>query len=195
MVLPNFIKMFFSIFGISFHNTYYIKKNLNEPITTINSLIPLDIKEANDEEISRLVAKCSPYRQKFVNSYIENNSTCLIAMNNGVIAGCIWFNDKPNDFLGLKFEKPIKGVANGYGGYVFREFRGKKVFEALIEAQYKIAKEQGFDYLANAADKKNIASVKARQKFNPVMTKYLMVVFPFKKYLIFNNPYKVKQDG
>lgn len=181
------IKSFLKIFGVAVHRSYFISFDLSDPIKTIEPPISLETRPASDEEIKRIIMLKDKIGNELYSGLNEhaakNRHTCIIALHDGKIAGYSWIIKDRIEFTKKKV-KALKGGAYSYNSFVFPEFRGKKVFQKLIERSYWALKDEGYDFCCNLVNVENIASVKAREKFGESISRVWIIENPVMRPLI-----------
>jgi len=155
-------------FGVQFFNLYYGEKNLPSDIEPVDSPIALQIRKASDEDLNAVIDRLGAKTRKNFEGAKAIGSTCYIAVNEGKIAGYTWVNREFIDLVGNIAAKLPKGGSYNYNSYVFPEYRGKRVFQSMIQLVYMTMKQEGCMFTANLVDKANAPSVAARKRFGVI---------------------------
>jgi hypothetical protein len=183
MNLPKAIKKIFHLCGCSYHSLYYFEKNLRlfNDQDSVKAEIDLLIREATIEDINNILKQVGESDSKMINNYLKNESTCFVALYENKIIGYSWISFKKVLFCGLPLRSLSKTGVFGFGGFVFPEYRNKKVFEALISYYCREMKRQGFIFVGNFVVRNNLPALKARQRFDSLKKKAVIIT-------IFNLP-------
>lgn len=188
MILPNWIKRIFKVFGIQVHQLYYFEKDLLESIISITPSYPMDIRKAGMEDIKTLLNIVSKDSRQRIKRYQKYSSVCYIAWYKDQIAGYTWLNTKLVLLNGYSMGVLGPGGAFAFGSYVFPKFRGKKVFTALIAAYYSEMRQQGYKFEGNMTSIYNLPAIRARERFSAKRKRIYIILLPFNLHILLGGP-------
>ena len=181
------IKNILRKFGIAFHRAFVCRKDLLGEIPHIEPAIAVIISQATPADLSSIQKKLfsDPVHAGYFEKYLKSNSICLVAKHNGEIIGYVWNSNRNMRFASHIIRELKPGYMLSFAGYVFKEYRGQKVFEALIEAQYRMARDQGYRYFINFVTVGNVPAIKAREKFGVSVKRINLILLPCGRSLVF----------
>lgn len=188
MILTNWLKGIFKVFGIQVQQLYYFEKDLIDAIIPVTPSLPLDIRKAGKEDINTLLNLVSKDSRQRIKRYQKYSSVCYIAWYKDQFAGYTWLNTKRILLNGYNIGSLGPGGAFAFGGYVFPEFRGKKVFTALIATYYSEMREQGYKFVGNITSVHNRPAIRARERFSAKRKRIYIMLLPFGLHILLGGP-------
>lgn len=187
MILIKLLRRILRVFCIKAYQYYYFEKDLTEAITPVTPMLPIDVRKAGKEDINTLLNALSKYEDCITRNQ-KYSSICYIAWYKDQIAGFTWLNTK----LILVGEYIIGNLGPegvfGFDSYILPEFRGKKVFTALIATGYSEMQEQGYKFGCNLTSVHNPPAIRARERFSAKRKRIYVIFLPFGLHILVGGP-------
>ena len=166
------------LFGVYYYDLYYGEKDLRAGVEAVASPIDLKVRRAGEEDLEYIIGRLGPDTRKNFDHAKSIGSFCFVAVHDSKIAGYSWANREVVDLLGMCVARLPREGSYNYNSLVFKEFRGKKVFQSLMGAVYREMREAGCTFTANLVAKLNAPSVAARKRFGVKFQGVRFVKFP-----------------
>ena len=156
-----------------FRNVFFVKKSIifeldiERPVRNIFPSIELSFAMASEEDIDSMDEEHYGYDEKgkqYSKDRLKKGDKCILGIHGGKIVGYFWAM-KDNMELSQFNHMPlfIKRVYL-YKGFVVEEFRGERVFNALIAYLINMLRKDGKSFVVLMVGKDNKPSIKATER-------------------------------
>jgi ribosomal protein S18 acetylase RimI-like enzyme len=152
--------------GFRWYDMYYLERSLHRPLPGFEANVPLEISLANDEDRQEILAGREPVHHKRLQLRFRTAQIlCYVARTRGQLAGYSMLRSGLMDMTGLDaIELPICEMPDDTGlthdAYVWPEFRGQRIFHALLAHVHRDRKAAGYARVCNLIDPANVWSLK-----------------------------------
>ncbi|MFC1654446.1 GNAT family N-acetyltransferase [Myxococcota bacterium] len=153
------------LFGVYYYNLWYGEKDLRAGVEAVASPIDLEVRRAKAEDLDYIIGRLGSDIKKNFEHAKSIGSFSYVGVHEGKIAGYSWANREVVDLVGACVARLPREGSYNYNSLVFKEFRGKKVFQSLMAAVYREMRAEGCTFTANLVAKLNAPSVAARKRF------------------------------
>jgi ribosomal protein S18 acetylase RimI-like enzyme len=175
--LREFIKKILKIFNIYFAQLFYFEVNLDKLNKDIEVAGNISIKEVNQTELLILEGLVDESYKSKIRFSRSIKSRYFFAYDNDKIIGFIFLNEKYIVFERWKIKRLSQGGSFIYCGYIFPEYRGKKIFEKLVFEVYKKARKEKKRFCCCFVSIYNKAAIKCQEKFSYNKIKVFLIHF------------------
>ena len=113
---------------------------------------------------------------------------CYFAEVAGQLAGYSWISTE-----GIRSGRHIAcplaptGVYS-YLSFVFPDYRGNKIFERMLSYIYCELQDEGYEFACNLVSRRNIKSIRSRQRFDAVSKPISLLFLPRAKPWVLGGP-------
>lgn len=156
------------IVGVRYYTMLYGERSLLGEIERIEARLDLDVRAATPPELERIRGLMSSPDAYLAGRAVEQGGECLVAWDGETVAGYSWLNRERITLLGDPVCELVPGGGYTFFSFVWPEYRGKRVFQALTGAVYSRLKAEGFRFCCNLVDRNNAGSIGARAKYGVV---------------------------
>lgn len=151
--------------GIRYFDLLYGEIDLLERIPDITSPLDLEIRKGRQDEIRELALIRGGDMVRRFEFALSTGSICHIAWYGGKAAGCTWYNKKTITIDMIKIGDVPPGGSFRFDSFVFPEFRGRKVFQCLLNYIFHHLREEGCRFAGSFVDRENLASIRGQSNF------------------------------
>lgn len=166
-------KLFIKKIKIFLNKIFKIEKliifelDIEKPIKIIPSPIKLTFRIGTKKDIESMNFTDYDYDEeakKYSKGQIEKGDRYILAINNDKIVGYVWIMNKYME-LSIHNHLPISTKRSYiYRNYVLKDFRGKRVLNAIDNYIINILKEEGKKFIITTISISNKSSIKARDR-------------------------------
>jgi hypothetical protein len=158
-----------ALLGLRYYSVRYCERDLRKPIPEVVTGIPAVIRVGSEDDVAQIAARRDGEERKIIET-IARWSTCFVAVCRDEIAGYAWVRTRSMHLftrspLGLHEVAALPAdVVYTHNSYVFPKFRGSKLFQALLRAQYLYHRERSARYACNLIETVNLDSLQAHRR-------------------------------
>lgn len=171
-------KGFFSVLlkVISYINKYICgivittiyETNLEKSVPNIVSDLNLSFRKATKKDIDSMDAEHYDYdlkEKQFFKEQLAKSSICILAIHNGEIIGYEWvMNNNQMELSEFNIINMSKKRVYGYKAFTLKEYRGKRVQNALNIYLSNMLKKAGIKFLVGTIDINNKPMIKSIER-------------------------------
>jgi len=163
------------------------EKSLNSFLPEIKTKTEVHVRCASPNDIKKIAANFGKKFEKTLLKRLEDNDLCFVAEGRkGEIAGHCWvaFQEIYLSEIDKKMEL-TREEADLYDAFVFPEYRGKKIYQKMLEEIFRFLKKKHYMRAYGHALSNNIPSRRgiARVGYKPKKVVTLLRLFGLKIYI------------
>jgi len=165
-------------FGVWIWRLYYYETDLHDHSSPTLPGIDVQIRRVPPDELSERRDELGDFGRRSRGYALARGDRCYFAECSGRLAGYSWVNFHGVS-VGPYLLSPLdeQGVYS-HSGFVFPEFRGKRLFQHMLAHVYRELREEGYRFACNMVARDNAASIRTREKFRVVGKRILVVRLP-----------------
>ena len=141
--------------------------DIENPIKIIPSPIKLTFRIGTKKDIDSMDNTYYDYDEKgkkFSKNQFDKGDKCILAINNDRVIGYVWIMRNLMELSAYNHISISKKRSYIYRGFVLKEFRGKRVLNAIDKYIIKILKEDRKKFIITTISIRNKSSIKARER-------------------------------
>lgn len=177
MIKPFYVNMTYRVYAIDLKNT--------QPVTFNKSEFRFKVVDCQDKNIIDQIEDMEEWLQGRVSLMIRNQSFCMVALDNGKVAGFNLINFGTGCLPLIGFRKKLKkGQVWSDQITVHKDYRGKGLATKLRYRVFEELKNRGVEKIYGGAQVSNTASLKLARKvgFSDLADIQYLKVLSRKKY-------------
>ena len=129
--------------------------------------IEISFRPARRADIESMSVELFGYNHKATQYSLERldqGDECILAVHNGLIAGYVWIMKDSMELSQFRHIRVPKDKAYIYNGFVLKEFRGKRILNALDGYVIEKLKREGKKFLIATVAHDNKPPIKAQER-------------------------------
>lgn len=141
--------------------------DLEHPVPKIATKLELSFRMATKKDIDSMDDERYGYDQsakQYSRDRLAKGDSCVLALFNGKIIGYVWIMKDHIDISKFNYISLSKKRVSTYNAFVLKEFRGKRVRNAMNVYLIDIIRKSGKRFVVCVVDKDNKASIKCVER-------------------------------